>query len=655
MLRQIVRKIKETIKTIKPLRHLLYIFALILLYLILIETASKIVDQKRIELDIKKWFERAVNYSTYADIDHTDTALRINWRTDLYVHEFEIASPDPEYILPVFFVDTIRASLPFYELFGGVKANPIIQLRDGIFNFKRNINNHTNLADLTITNKIEIPPFLPFINLQSYNFKLMNCKIKATIPENKAEFPLTGMLKIAGNSIQFKGISEDCKFVSKNKLSKHKTTSSIIFNNLVITIDNLKIESANIEIKDIPAEIIKLFFPGLSSIPNNLKLNGKLQTINNLLVFTGILENQIYTDLPRYLNLSLSTNSNFLANLRFFHIEVSDKDNILLNLKAEKNIIDKWEPLSLYLEKLDLNSFVNGDRNKLISHLITAFPVISINIQKARLFNITVNNALTDIITQNANSNISIEGNVAGGQLNLLAKKIDFSDSKTPETIMATLQVKNPADSLLAFSKNIPKILDCTPTSGKGEIALIYQNTAVENDPHNIKLQINLQDVTIPSLGGGVTIETLSEIPRNLNKLSKLCAESKLTPSEKNSELISNISIINFDELSVNYEINTEKQTILSSFNALSKELGEIKGTFYKTADSNLHLEMKLNNLPEKTLKSAKMSAQSLAAIQELEADNLFQINLFETPEESVIRNDYIEDGYRIWLEKSNN
>lgn len=644
-------KTLKRLKSFRPLRRLVIISAIIAMYFIFISLVSEIVDQRAIEQEVKDWFEGSLNYATYVDIDHTDTALRSDWRTDLYIHEFEIASPNPSYVLPLISVDTIRASSNFYSLFGGVSAEPIVQIRDGLLNIEQMSDGTYNFASINPTTNLPNPNFVPNIDIASIDFILMNCIVKAKVSGISATIPISGRLQLKNDNIILKSSSKNCKFNTSHNGVEKNYKSNIYVRNLIVNKASKEIISCDIALEDVPATTLNMIIPILPKLPTGLNLTGNITTIGNAIVFNGQAENLTIPSMPGFFEIRVSTNRSFLTKPEYYFVELSYNHTQLLTIKAQSSPEGKWEPLKLYFSKINIDDLLAGSDSDWLNYFINNFPAMHAVASSALLANFDIGEAVFNVIkSSTGTTDISLDGNIASGKLTLLARDISLTNSRLPKTVMATLEIKDAADTLLKFSKNLPHVLDCTPKRGSGEIALLYQRSDNDSTEDAIKVQLHLEDVVLPTLSSGEAVSALSQLPINLNRLNKLCRKPDISLTEASTDLIDSFSEITFDTLSVTYETSTDDKIRLSSIDAESKELGNLQGKLYKIGEDSLQLQLNISNIPQETFERARLSNESLKAVSNFKENNSLKINLIENHHKITIENLYIENIYSDWL-----
>ncbi len=648
MLKKIIGRFKQS----KIMRRSCLIIVLVLLYFLFIGIVSELMDQNAVEQDIKKWFEESLNYSTYVNIDHTDTALRSDWRSDLYIHELEIASPDPEFILPLLSVDTVRASSGLLSLFGGVKANPVIQLRDGILNIQKNSEDTYNFSGLeTRFSGYSRLSFLPHINIGSIDYVLMSNKVFIDTPPYSAEIPLSGDLIVKDNILTFKTLAPKAKFTRNDDGIIRTTNTSINVTDLSVDLHNKDIKKCHIDVENLPCYILNIIHPEMPPLPNGLSFSGNILLQDSEIILAGQLENQRINNLPRYMDIKAKMNHNLLHSLETISIEISNHKQNILTLNSSKTPEGNWNPLKLFISTLDINQLLSNSESFWLNYLVSTFPAINSIASSANISNFDIGEAVMSIIKNKAGiTNISLDGMVAGGKLNLLANNVSLTGKRLPETVMATLEIKDTANTLLSFSKNLPTFLDCTPTRGKGELAIIYKRSDNDDAKAHTKVQLKLKDVVIPSLGSGIVVNKLSQLPAILHKLNKLCIIPKTEEKAVTPEIIEPFSEITLNTLIVSYETSNNDEIRLSSIEAESSELGSIQGRLFKVSSKALKFILNLYNIPASTLKKAKLTSESLSAYQEYTQSHPLQIELIDGNNIENEENIFIEDIYRNWL-----
>ena len=646
MLRKIIRRIKES----QLLRQIIILLSVIGLYFFLIGLASELVDQKTIEKDLKNWFEKSLNYSTYVNIDHTDTALRSDWRTDLYIHELEIASPNPTFVLPVLSVDTIRASSSFYSLFGGVKSQPVIQIRDGILNIQRDKAGNYNISGLESSIQEKAPDFLPFIDISSIDFALMNCKVLLTLLDSTASININGNLLAKDNLLTLKGFCKNAKFTKTVDEVTKTYETDINIHQFTINRKNRQIIKSNITVENMPTTVLKMLYPELPELPTGLSFSGIIKTKEESLLFLGQLENINIPQLPRYLDIKATINRNILNTTEFFSIEVSTIGQNILTLKSNKSKNNEWDTFKIFISSFNVNKLFSSSESYWLNYLVSKFSAINLLSSSATISNFNIGEAIIRIVkSDEGEANISLEGIIADGKLTLFAKNISLTNTDLPETVMATLEIKDTASTLVKFSKMLPEILDCTPTSGKGELAILYKWDKNNSESSQTKVQLKLEDVTIPTLSSGAAITNISSIPKKLNKLNKLCFDPLRALQMNGAELINPLSKISLTSLIVSYETNNN-HIILSDIEAKCKEIGNIKGKLSNLENGKLKLVLDFYNLPAETIKLAKLSKTSKNAFFKYIKSKPLRIELIEGKEISNRENMFVENIYKKWL-----
>ncbi len=655
MLRRIIKMLKESVAM---KRIALGVFAVVL-YFMLIGLASELIDQKSLEQDLKQWFEDSLNMSTYVNIDHTDTALRSDWRTDLYIHEFEIASPQPEFMLPILSVDTIRASSSLYSLFGGVEANPVIQIRDGILNITKKPTGLFNLSGLTVTPEPQAPYFLPNIDLASAVFILMNCRVELNLNDYLVSIPLNGRLSIDNTTYSLQCDSEMVKFTYRFNNTADLDIGSIQVKQLQIDRQTLDIISCEITVDNIPTYILNMLLPNLPALPTDINFSGKLDTEQSQLRVSGILDNAEITEFPRYLDFNLATNNSLLRSVEYLSFNISANNSIILNYDSNKDEQGRWLPLQLCLSTLDISELLSSSESYWLNYFISKFPAISAIVSSAKTDDFNIGQAIIKTFKSDSNEiNIALDGMIAGGKLSLLAQNLSLKENIFPETIMATLEIKDAASTLLNFSKILPEVMDCTPTTGSGELALLY-NRDLQSGEEKTNIQLTLANVVIPTLSSGTAISTLASVPTTLNTLNRLCFDPLNSPESPMADLIQPFQSITLDTLLVNYQTSNAEQKQLSSLKAFSKELGIIHGSLFRINANTLRFILNLDKLPQPTVQRSQLSPNALAAYRKFTANNPLTIDLTEDSPTTHNTSIFIEDIFRSWLDteslKANN
>ena len=646
MIRKTIRRIKES----KLSGQIIILLSVIGLYFLFISLVSELIDQKTIEKDLKNWFQKSLNYSTYVNIDHTDTALRSNWRTDLYIHELEIASPNPTFILPVVSVDTIRASSSFYSLFGGVSSQPVIQIRDGILNIQRDNTGNYNIRGLESSIQKKAPDFLPFIDISSIDFVLMNCKMILELHDSTAAININGNLLLKDNLLTLKGFCKNAKFTKTIDEITRTYKSDINIHELTLDKRSKKILKSNITVENMPTTVLKMLYPELPELPIGLSFSGRIKTKEKSLLILGQLENINIPQLPRYLDMEATLSRNILNLIEFFSIEIGTRGQKILKLESSKSKNNEWDTLNVFISSLNMNKLFSSSESYWLNYLVSKFSAINLTASSAIISNFNIGEAMIRIAkSDKGEANISLQGIIAEGKLTLFAKNISLTNTDLPETVMATLEIKDTASTLVKFSKILPEILDCTPTSGKGELAILYKWDKNHAESAQTKVQLKLEDVTIPALSSGAAIANISSIPKKLNKLNKLCFDPLKDTQNNSPELIPPLSKITLNSLLVNYEISNNN-IILSAIEAKSKEIGTIKGKLSNLKNGKLKLVLDFYNIPAGTLKLAKLSEKSLNALHKYVETNPLRIELIEGNEITNRKNLFIENIYKKWL-----
>ena len=647
MLRNIIKRFRQSRYSGRILAAML----LVMLYFLFIGFISELVNQNIIERDLKDWFEKTLDDSTFINIDHTDTALRSNWRTDLYIHELEVASPSPEFVLPAAAIDTVRASSGFYTLFGAVKATPVIQIRDGILNIERTSDGRSNLSGL----KLDLTPhslnFLPNIDISSIHFMLMHCRLILNFPNYAATIPLEGSIDSHKHQLTLKAVSPHATFSYNHEGIKKTVETALNINSLTFNRDTLKISECDIDIEKFPIFALKTFKSELPDFPYGLNFTGKISVIADKLTLHGQIENPTIPQLPRYLDFNAETNCDIFKETKFIHATISNKGTNILTVKAEKNPSHHWEPLQLDISTLNINQLLASPESFWINYLVSTFPKVKTTVSSATISSFAIGQAkITIMKTVQGEINISLDGMIAQGKLTLIARNISLNKNELPETVMATLEIKDAADTLMKFSKNLPAILDCTPTQGNGELAIMYKRAADSTKQGQTKVQLKLQDVNIPTLGSGKVITTLAAIPSILNRLNKLCYNPLLEENPPSAQLIEPFTDITFDSLSVSYETGNNNAIRLSSIEARSKEIGDIQGRLFRLTPNSMRFILNFFNLPRDTVAQANLSANSSQAYNDFIRKAPLQLSLTDTDTTSNENNYFIEDIYRLWL-----
>ena len=647
MLRKIARRFKQS----RSFRRVLAGVLIIILYFLFIGFISELVNQNTIEHDLKDWFEQTLNDSTYINIDHTDTALRSDWRTDLYIHELEIASPNPEFVLPAIAVDTVRASSGFYTLFGGVKANPVIQIRNGIINIERTPSGKSNLSGLKLNLTPHTLGFLPNIDISSIHYLLMHCHLILNLPDYTATIPLEGNVTGIKNKIVISAVSPHTTFSYDNDGIKKTLNTALNINTLTLDLNTQEITDCDIEVEKLPLFALKVFNSELPNLPHDLTFTGKISVKEDKLIFKGQIENPSIPHLPRYLDFNASTNLSILAGAEFLNVSISSKGTNILRINAGKNPNGGWKPLQLDISTLDINKLLSSSESFWINYLVSTFQRINTSVSSATISNFDIGQAIINIIkTEEGSINISLDGMIAQGKLTLIAQNISLNKNELPETVMATLEIKDAADTLLKFTRSLPAILDCTPTQGHGTLAIMYNRADYKNKEGHTKVQLKLKDVKIPSLGSGTAITTLASIPGILNRLNKLCYNPLQDDNPPEAQLIEPFSNLTFDSLSVSYETGNNSDIRLSSIEARSKEIGDIQGRLFKISPTSMKFDLNFFNIPPSTISRAHLSATSSKAYHDFINKTPLQLSLSDNNNLYNARNYFIEDIYRLWL-----
>lgn len=623
-----------------------------LLYCLLAWFLPKLVNKDIYQMQIRDWLEGSLNETSPVSIDHIDLALRLNGRSDLYIHEPEFASPTPFFALPWLSIDNIRASAQVYDLWGGLEASPVIQLRDAILNLQWDKNGRSNLDGLEISKKDLTPPILSNIDITKCTFELMKNRIFLDHPQLGFNLRFNGQLSFKDNLTNFKAAPFSNNFYVTHEGGKARIRSQVHLKSLSCDLATEKFAAVNLNVDNLPLRIINLISTNLPLIPPTATVSGTLSTDADNLIFSGSISGIDLPPLPSTGDLKLTFKNPTLRDYEGVALVISDDQNTLLGFESNVQKDKSWGPASFYFAAFDIDHLLSGTNPEWLKYLCKIFPAAKINAGAAKISDFDIGSVELNIVpSKNGFANISLDGNIAGGKLSLIARNTPLSEKKLPESVLAILDIPDAGDTLLRFNKAIPKILSCSPTDGNGQIAVTYDPKRSQEESDTVfSLQLNLKDVIIPTLSGGKAIQELAALTRGLQQLAALCQQAKGTEGDKVIINPQGLSRLRFSSLQVMYEVISGNKGKINGLLAKSPDIGDISASGGYTENGLFRITFHISNIPEKILHNAGLSPDIRKALNTVVKRDGLRILCTDDEYTSQVDNLYIQDIFKEWL-----
>lgn len=627
--------------------------AVVLLVLFVAWLLPKMFNKRVIRAKTTDWAVRLFDFSSPASIGKVDLALRINGRTDLYVHDFELDTPNPRFDRPWLQVDTFRASAPVYTLLGGVSVEPVIQVRDGILRLEWDKRGNFNLAGLRLENEAGHMPIMNHLNIKGMEFALMKNRV---IIENESLAGLLlfdGRLRVEGDELRLALRTESAKFELRGRGggTRERFNSSIDISECAYSLTAQKLTALRAKITNIPLSWLNGFAPDLPLLAPGATTAGELYGAAGVLRYSGQVTGFASVVLPEKMGVELE----FIPGREkgAFNLLLKDGEGgQAYSLQAARDATG-WQTLKISCSRLNLQNFTATDEMNWLGTLFRFFRAARVEIGQTRYSGLDIGKISLDIVpATDRTANLSLSGEIAGGKLAVLARRIPLDREAYPESLIGSLSIPDARDTIMRFSGLFPPVLQCTPTGGSGELVLSYDTPAAGSETPRLRLRLELKNIRIPALTGGELVQELTLLPRRMVELENLCRRAQIRQPEALPLPAEGIQYLNFESLQASYDIAPDERGRLRGLLAQSAELGPIEAVGSGETDKSFRLLLVLR-FPPAALTAANplLSRELKTALAQVINDSGLKIECEITPEGGKVTPLYIQDVFRVWSE----
>lgn len=618
------------------------------------------VNKKALKNRLRQWAEKTLDYTSPAELGDIDVALRLHGRTDLYIHDLAWEAPNPAFAFPWLKVSAVRASAPFYELWGGLRANTAIQVRRPLLRLQWDKDGHCNLDGLRLRKKIKMP--LSGIDAGNFRWTVSDGTVLLSHPLLVARARVGGTFAvdtIGHDQMRAENIDVALSFRSSENAAPRQ-------GRLRLRRGEWKYENRpesptlEAEIDDWPLRLLNVIFPKLPTFPESAVISGSFTEHNRESEFSGEVSGRDFQVLPARTAFTLRCQRD--GKKRDFHLQlqVPEKISTLPKTNGEgsgtlavldwKNENGKNLALRGSFPLLDLHGDPRGFSPAWAEWLASSFPKAHFTAGEMRLGEMRFFNVQLDaVIRPGGLADISAECLVAGGKMLLTAGGLPLAGG-APKSFNTALDVPALGDTLLYFSGMLPPLFHISPLRGKGQAALSYARA--DDGTPRFDLQMALEDVTIPVLTAGATLQTLNNLKDGMTELENLTRRADITPRPPLPETLpANDGTLEFTSILARYELGAGGKCRLKGLEAVSPQIGKLQALGQSAPGGSFRLEITLSDVPESVF--APLSPAVRQAAREVIGQQGLRINCVSTPDGGTVEKLYIQDIFRKWVENN--
>lgn len=675
-------------------RRLLGWGALFTIAALLVGMLPLLVNKRILRTKVREWAVDRLALSSPVSVGKVDLALRMNGRTDFYVHDFELDTPNPRFDLPWLFVDTFRASAPVYTLLGGFCADPVVQVRDGVLRLEWDNEGAFNLSGLHFEEGGWTTPVMRHMNIGTIDFLLMQWRVVLKRQDLSGVLRLDGHLRVDEKVVRLDFISRNSPFELHTPVGREIVDLSCSISRLEIERRNHRVRVLSGAVSNFPIRLAEIIMPTLPLPGSTATATGAVHGDGRRWSFDGQLSG---IEIPGFSNVlmaqaQLATDD---EKQQTFRLELRRKPDLGLAGKVDAQLPDfalaaqraagkGWQTLSVYASRLDLDRLATEKTHPWLEYIAANFSSAHIEGGQVRLVGFELGRVALDLLAVNPSTvNISLNGEIAGGKLALLARQVPLSGSGRPRSVLGSLSIPNAADTILRFSGLLPPVLQCSPVRGHGELAIQYDDqkhlfdekggthqpesvstgTSVKNMGGDLKsalqeasfgLRLDLQDVAISTLTGGAMVQELAGLPRRMIEMENLCRRAQIKPQPELPPSVENIEVLEFSSLQISYDITPNGKRQLRGLLGISPQLGRLEGVGVEGEDGTLRIHFVLKEIPVKMgTENPALSRSVRAALAGLLAEKGLRIDcvVSDKPADSMVEPLYMQDMFRVWSE----
>lgn len=627
--------------------------AVLLLVLFIAWLLPKMFNKRVIRAKTTDWAVRLFDHTSPGSIGKVDLALRVNGRTDLYIHDFELDTPNPRFDRPWLQVDTFRASAPVYALLGGVRVEPVVQVRDGILRLEWDRGGNFNLTGLRLDGAAGRMPVMNHLNLGGMEFALMKNRVVIEHESLAGLLVFDGLLRVEGEELRLALRTQSAKFELRGSGTgtRERFNSGVAISECTFDLLAQKFTTLRAKITNIPLSWLNEFAPDLPLLTPGATTTGELHGAAGVLRYSGQVTGFASVVLPEKMS----------AEIEFIPDPDKGEFSLLLkdgeggqsySLQAARDTTG-WQTLKINCSSLNLQNFTATDEMNWLGTLFRFFRAARVEIGQTRYSGLDIGKISLDIVpAADRTANLSLSGEIAGGKLAVLARRIPLDREAYPESLLGSLSIPDARDTIMRFSGLFPPVLQCTPTSGSGELVLSYDAPAAGSEVPRLRLRLDLKNIRIPALTGGELVQELTLLPRRMIELENLCRRAQIRQPEALTLPADGIQYLNLESLQASYDIAPDERGRLRGLLAQSTELGPIEVIGSGETDKTFRLLLVLR-FPPAALTAANplLSRELKTALAQVINDSGLKIECEIAPGGGKVTPLYIQDVFRVWSE----
>lgn len=645
---------------IKKLKHNIYVrlgagvLIAFAAYAFFLWAAAHMVDKNRLRSNITDWVKDKFGYQSQASTGEVDLALRLNGRADMYIHDFELDTPDAHFALPWLYVDTFRLSAPVYSLFGGVEVEPVVQVRDAILRMRWDQAGRMNLSGLKWRRDDWDRPFLRGMNISSISFPLINSRLHISKSGFDFSGRINGVANLDKNTLGFKFDMPSVIMMSDQGV-RRKFVCSLDIKEGECDFSSGELKRLMASVKNIPLSVVSAFSEHVMGFPSDALFSGEISadagewklsgglTGLDLLVFNGAVKVKAGWQLEG-------------INLDSFKAEFSAEDTpSVMAIACSRNQQGKWKNFDAYLNSFDLSLAKNVQLESWLGYISRHFESLNVNCDYLSYGRFTLQKVAANILLRkNGMGDVSLSGEIGGGSASVVAKDFSISKIDLPNSLLGVVTIKDAGRTLPYFTRFIPDVFNFTPTRGTGEMTFSYdRGGSLPGAGVSYSVQLQLKDVVVAVVAGGGLLSTLSEVNNHLLAAENLCRRARINGKAtvvKSSNLFSQL---HFKSIKLSYEISPGGLGRLIGLVASSDELGDIEAVGAEHTDGSFRMRLFLKNIPAALVdKNTALSPEVKAITTDLAKNDGLRFECISSQTGSKVEPVFVEDIFRIWSEK---
>lgn len=685
-----------------------------LLLALLLSIMPSLVNKRSLRAKVRDWTIARLDQSCPVSVGEVDLALRINGRTDLYIHNYELDTPNPRFDLPWLFVDTFRASAPAYALLGGVGTDPVVQVRDGVLRLMWDQRGNFNLSGLTVDPAGWQPPVMQHMRIGTIDVQFQKCRVVVARPDLSGQLRVEGHLRVEEGRSRLEFLTQDGVFEMKTQSGRELKTISCSVSRAEYDRRQQRLTALSGAVKNVPLRLAELLMPQLPLRNSDATATGAISVDGKRWSFDGQVRglglSEFGEEVGAQFSVEAAPEGGRTVRLELRELLRKDPASALtpaekviagstgapsLAIAARRDAAGAWQGLSAYCARLDLDALAQRQEHPWLEYLARNFRSARIDGDRVRLAGFELGKVALDMMpTPDGTANVSLNGEIAGGRLALLAKQMPLGGGR-PQSVLGSLIIPNAADTLLRFSGLLPPVLQCSPIGGSGELTIRYDAQpasageaaggsgaasdkrdgragrepvaagAAASDQAALKsalresafeLRLDLQKVRIPALTGGALVQELAGVPRRLVELENLCRRAQIRQQPALPVPPEGWEQLDFSALQISYDIAPGGQQRLHGVLAQSPQLGQLEGTGVPGDDGTLRIRFVIRNLPDGVVaKNAGLSPAVRAALAQVMRERGLRIecHVGDKPGTGTVEPLYMQDVFRVWSESA--